>query len=50
MINDIYRGGPDSPCPEEADLDNNGTPSTVLDLTYLINDIFRGGPDSPACP
>ena len=50
MINDIYRGGLNSPCPEEADLDNNGTPSTVLDLTYLINDIFRGGPDSPACP
>ncbi len=50
MINDIYRGGPDSPCPEEADLDNSGTPSTVQDLTYLINDIFRGGPNPPACP
>ena len=50
MVNDIFRGGPDSPCPEEADLDNNGTPSTILDLTYLINDIFRGGPNPPACP
>ena len=26
------------------DVNNDGTPSTVLDLTYLIDDIFRGGP------
>ena len=50
MVNDLFRGGPNSPCPEEADLNNNGIPSTIEDLTYLINDIFRGGPDSPACP
>jgi len=28
------------------DVNNDGTPSTVLDLTYLIDDIFRGGPDA----
>ena len=28
------------------DINNDGTPSTVLDLTYLIDDIFRGGPSA----
>jgi len=49
MIDDIFRGGPASPCEEEADLDGNGIPSNVLDLTYLIDDIFRGGPDPVSC-
>lgn len=50
MVNDIFRGGPPSPCPEEADLNVDATPSTILDLNFLINDIFRGGPSAPVCP
>ncbi len=50
LINDIYRGGPDAICKAEADLNGDGTWSTVHDLTYLINKMFRGGPDIPQCP
>jgi len=49
LINDIFRGGPASPCDLEADVNADTTPSTVLDLTYLINNIFRGGPAPGAC-
>jgi len=49
MVNDIFRGGPPSPCSLEADIDSNGTPSTILDLNFLVNDIFRGGPSPGPC-
>ena len=49
MIDDIFRGGPDAPCPSEADLNGDGKPATVEDLTYLIDYIFRGGPVPPGC-
>ncbi|MCH9024736.1 MAG: hypothetical protein IH931_05310, partial [candidate division Zixibacteria bacterium] len=49
MIDDIFRGGPASPCEEEADLDGNGISSNILDLTYLVDDIFRGGQDPVSC-
>ena len=49
LIDDIFRGGPDSPCNIEADINSDGTPSTVLDLTYLVDAIFRGGPDPGVC-
>jgi hypothetical protein len=50
IINDIYRGGPPSPCIEESDLNGDGTPANVLDLTFIINDIYRGGPPPGSCP
>ena len=48
LIDDIFRGGPEAPFPQSADLNGDGTPATVLDLTFLIDDIFRGGP-APTC-
>ena len=50
MVNDIFRGGPSSPCPQEADLNADGGISTILDLNYLVNFIFRGGNDPFPCP
>lgn len=49
MVNDIFRGGGPSPCPEEADINGDGNASTILDLNYLVNDIFRGGPSAGLC-
>lgn len=49
IVNDIFRGGPSSPCPGEADLNGDGNPSTILDLNFIVNDIFRGGPAPGAC-
>jgi len=50
MINDIFRGGPNPICTDEADLNGDGKSSNILDLTYLINDIYRGGSSAPICP
>ena len=50
LIDDIFRGGADSPCPEEADINNDGQISTVIDLTFLIDLIFRGGVVPDSCP
>ena len=50
LIDDIFRGGPDSPCPEEADINNDGQISTVLDLTFIIDVIYRGGAAPDSCP
>lgn len=49
LVNDIFRGGPASPCSIEADLNSDGSPSTILDLNFLVNDIFRGGPSPGPC-
>lgn len=40
----IFTGGPPAPCPEEADLNGDGTSANILDFTFLIDFIFRGGP------
>ena len=50
MVDDIFRGGPASSCPQEADLNADGVPSAILDLTYIIDFIFRGGDDPVPCP
>ena len=49
LIDTIFRGGPDSPCPQEADLNSDGVPATILDLTFIVDDIFRGGPAPGGC-
>lgn len=50
MVNRIFRGGPVSPCPQEADLNGDGNVASIFDLNYLVNFIFRGGPDPVFCP
>ena len=50
MVDDIFRGGAASACPQEADLNADGVPSAILDLTYIIDFIFRGGNDPVSCP
>ena len=47
--NTIYIGNAGS-CPEESDMNGDGTPSNILDLTFLVDFIFRGGPAPGACP
>ncbi len=49
LINDMFRGGPSSPCPKESDLNNDGTPANIFDLIFMIDDIYRGGPTSSSC-
>ena len=49
LIETIFRGGPTSPCPQEADLNSDGNPATILDLTFIVDDIFRGGPAPGGC-
>jgi len=49
LVDFIFRGGVESPCPEAADITADGTPSNILDLTYLVDFIFRGGPPPGPC-
>jgi hypothetical protein len=35
---------------DELDINGDGNPGNILDLTYLVDYIFRGGPPPPACP
>ncbi|MGH8015582.1 MAG: hypothetical protein ACREBV_05280, partial [Candidatus Zixiibacteriota bacterium] len=44
MVDWIWRGGSPPPCPEEADLNGDGTSANVLDATFLIDLFFRSGP------
>ncbi len=39
--NTIYIGNPGS-CPEESDMNGDGTPANILDLTVLVDFIFPG--------
>ncbi len=49
-INAQFSSGQPACCVNNrGDINNDGTNSNVLDLTYLVNRIFRGGPPA-ACP
>lgn len=48
LIAMVFRGGPDAPCMEEADVTADGS-INVSDITYLIAHVFRGGPAPPPC-
>lgn len=51
LIDFMFRGGPQPPCFEEADLNGDGAELIdVGDLLYLIDYMFTGGPLPSACP
>lgn len=49
LVNRIFRGGAATVCPEEGDVNSDGTTSNIIDLNYLVNRIFRGGPLPGPC-
>ncbi len=49
IVNRIFRNGPLSPCPQEADLNGDGNVASIIDLNLLVNVIFRGATALP-CP
>jgi hypothetical protein len=51
LVDFLMRGGPPSPCREEANVNGDGGEQIgVADLTYLVDFLFRGGPPPPPCP
>jgi len=49
-VNGIFRGGPPSPCDDNAaDVNSDGIPANIIDLNYLVNRIFRGGSPPGPC-
>ncbi|MGH8014616.1 MAG: CARDB domain-containing protein [Candidatus Zixiibacteriota bacterium] len=50
LVDRIFRGGPRSPRPLEADVNGSGGIPNVVDLTFIIDRLFRGGPPPPPCP
>lgn len=49
LVEYLFRGGPEAPCPPHANLDGIGQ-TNISDLTYLIDYLFRGGPLPVSCP
>lgn len=49
LVNRLFRFGPGPVCPEEADINNDGSNTNIVDLTFLVNMIFRLGPLPPSC-
>ena len=49
LVDFIFRGGPASYCPDEADVNGTGGSGDIIDLTYLVDYIFRGGPGPVSC-
>ncbi|MCH9025446.1 MAG: hypothetical protein IH931_08950, partial [candidate division Zixibacteria bacterium] len=50
MVDWVFRGsGNRGGCPDESDVNADGSPADILDLTYLVDRIFRGGPPPPPC-
>ena len=50
LVNFMFGGGPESPCPSVADIDGNGIGPDIADLVYLVNFMFSGGPPPILCP
>ncbi len=53
LVNYIFKGGIESPCLEEGNVDGmdggGGLLINVADLTYLVNYVFKGGNAPPSC-
>lgn len=49
LVDYMFSGGPEPPCPEEADIDGSGG-IDISDLVYLVDYMFSGGPPPVACP
>jgi len=51
LIDFMFRGGPEPPCFEEADVNGDyADPLEITDLLYLIDYMYTGGPPPVACP
>jgi hypothetical protein len=50
LVDYLFRSGPPPPCPDEADVNNDGAGINVADLTYLVDYLFRTGPPPSSCP
>lgn len=50
LVDFIFRGGPESPCSLEADLNGDGNSATIIDLTYFVDFKYRGGDYPASCP
>lgn len=48
MVNYLFKSGPGSPCPSEADVNANGV-RNVADLTSLVNFLFKQGAAPVPC-
>jgi hypothetical protein len=46
-LNYLFLGGPEPPCFDASDLDDNGA-LQITDAIYLLAFLFQGGPDPPA--
>lgn len=51
LVDFLFTGGPEPPCPEEGDIDASGgaAPINVADVTYLVHFLFLGGGSPPSC-
>ena len=45
----MFKGGPEPPCPEEANVDGLGG-IDIADLTFIVSYAFKGGPPPADCP
>jgi choice-of-anchor B domain-containing protein len=50
LVNYIFRNGEEPACPEEGDVNGDGTLGNIIDLLYIVNVLYRSGPPPPACP
>lgn len=49
MVEYMFQGGPDLPCPEESDVDGDGDVVIIADLVYLVEYMFQGGSAPVPC-
>jgi hypothetical protein len=51
LVNALFLGGPEIPCPETANVNGDANGDIDLsDVIYLVNSLFLGGPSPPPCP
>jgi hypothetical protein len=51
MVERMFQGGPELPCPEEADINGSGSEEPdIVDLIHLVSYMFQNGPPPAPCP